>query len=451
VELDHPSRFDHQYYANSCVFVYQMAPVEVLCVADIHIGRRPSRLPDRFAPIEFSPRTIWEALGETAVNHEVDALVVAGDLVDQENRYAEAFGAVETVAATLADASIPLVAVAGNHDTDVLPNLAGAIDNLQLLGQNGSWERTPLTDADNEPKLHVDGWSFPDRYYHENPLDAYDLVDEGVPRLGVVHADVSGEDQYAPVAVDDLATSGHSAWVLGHLHVPGPRYENPPVLYPGSLQPLDPSETGGHGAWLVSVETDGTVEIESLRSATLQYEEVIVSADPDQGFHDIVDATHEKLRETATKCGPKTELLAVTVTVSGRTDAHTDLRSRSKEFEQIELTDGGTAVRVIDVTVDTKSSIDLADRAGDDDLVGYLAGLLRALDDDEPLDPYRDVIKAVHTSVRETHDSNAYRELKSHDETYTRPTEAETKEVLRRQTRQLVDAFVEQQGVPADE
>lgn len=428
-----------------------MASVEVLCVADIHIGRRPSRLPNRFDPADYSPRTIWANLAESAVTQGVDAVVVAGDLVDQENRYAEAFGAVESVSTTLAEASIPLVAVAGNHDADVLPDLAEAIDNLQLLGRDGSWERTALTDDEGEPNLHVDGWSFPGRYYHENPLDTYDLVDEGVPSLGVVHADVSGEDQYAPVAVDDLATSGNSAWVLGHLHVPGPRHENPPVLYPGSLQPLDPSETGGHGAWLVSVETDGTVETESLRSATLQYEEVVVSTEPDQGFHDIVDATHEQLRETATKCGPETELLAVTVTLSGRTDAHTDLRSRRGELEQIELTDGGTAVRVIDVTVDTKPSINLADRAGDDDPVGYLAGLLRALDDEEPLDPYRDVIEAAHTSVRETHDSNAYRELKSHDETYTRPTEAETKEVLRRQARQLVDVFVEQQGVPADE
>lgn len=101
-----------------------MASVEVLCVADIHIGRRPSRLPDRFDPADFSPRTIWANLAESAVTQGVDAVVVAGDLVDQENRYAEAFGAVESVATRLAEAGIPLIAVAGNHDADVLPDLA---------------------------------------------------------------------------------------------------------------------------------------------------------------------------------------------------------------------------------------------------------------------------------------------------------------------------------------
>jgi hypothetical protein len=139
------------------------------------------------------------------------------------------------------------------------------------------------------------------------------------------------------------------------------------------------------------------------------------------------------------------------VTIEGRTDSHTELRRRHGELEQIEFTDGGTAVRVIDVTVDVKPPIDLADRAGDDDPIGYLAGLLRALEGEEPLEPYRDVIEAAHASVRETHASNAYRELKRHDETYSRPTEAETREVLRKQGRQLVDALVEQQGVSAGE
>jgi len=202
---------------------------------------------------------------------------------------------------------------------------------------------------------------------------------------------------------------------------------------------------------LVSVETDSTVDTEPLGSATLQYEEAVVSMTPERGFHDIIDATHEQLRETVTMCGPETELLAVDVTIEGRTDAHTDLRGRRRELEQIELTDGGTTVRVVDVTVDAKPPIDLADRAGDDDPIGYLAGLLRALEGDEPLGPYRDVVETAHMSVRETHDSNAYRELKSHDETYTRPPEAETKDVLRQQARQLIDAFVEQQGVTADE
>ncbi len=438
-------------YVDYHSFAYQMTSLEVLCTADIHIGRRPSRLPERFDPAEFSPRQAWTDLAATAVNRGVDAVVVAGDLVDSENWYAEAFGAVESVATTLAEAEIPLIVVAGNHDSEVLPDLADAIDHLKLLGRNGTWERHSLTSAGGDPLLHLDGWSFPDLYHNESPLATYDLSDEGVPRLGVVHADLSDENRYAPVDVDDLATSGHVAWVLGHLHVPGKRHDNPPVIYPGSLQPLDPSETGGHGAWVLSVGTDGTVDTEPLSSATLHYEEVGVSTTPEQNFHDIVDAAYERLRDVVTECGAETELLAVNLVVEGRTDAYTDLRSRQGELEQIEFKDDGISIRVIDVDIDTSPSIDLAERAGDDDPIGYLAGLLCALHGDEPIDPYQDVIEKAHASVRETHESNAYRELKNHDESYTRPTEAETRDVLRQQARQIADAFAEQQGVTADE
>lgn len=428
-----------------------MTSAEILCTADVHIGRRPSQLSGSVDSAAFSPRKMWTDLATEAVNRGVDAVVVAGDLVDSENRYAEAFGAVESTAATLAEADIPLVIVAGNHDADVLPDLAEAIDHLQLLGRSGTWERRSLTDANGDPLVHIDGWSFPGQYHRESPLATHDLSEESAPRLGVVHADLSDEDRYAPVDVDNLAASGHAAWVLGHLHVPGTRHDNPPVLYPGSLQPLDPSETGSHGAWLLSVKSDGRVDAEPVRSATLQYEDVTVSANPEQGFHDIVDGVHEQLRETVTECSTKTGLLAVRLVIEGRTDAHTDLRSRQGELEQIELTEGGTTVQVIDVAVNTDPAIDLAERSENDDPVGYLAGLLRALDGDEPLDPYRDVIEAAHASARETHESNAYRELKRHDENYTRPSEAETKDVLRQQAREVIDALVEQQGVTADE
>jgi len=429
-----------------------MGSVEVLCVADVHIGRRPSQFPERFDAADFSPRMIWTDIAQTAVDHDVDAVVVAGDLVDRENKYAEAYGAVESVATTLEEAGIPLLCVAGNHDYDVVPDLADAIDGVRLLGRNGEWERETLVGEGGEARLQIDGWSFPSRYYPESPLDEYDLDRDSVPQLGVVHADLNGrEDRYAPVDVDALATSGHAAWVLGHLHSSGVRHESPPVVYPGSLQPLDPSETEGHGAWLLTVDSEGVVDTRPLFSATLQYEDVVVSTGPDQGFHDVIDAAHDGLRETVTESDSEAELLAAELTLEGRTPAHTDLHERQPEFEQIELTEAGTAVRVINVSIDTTPAVDFTERAGEDDPVGYLAGLLLALDGDEPLGPYQDVIEAAHASARETHESNAYRELRSHDETYNRPTEDETKAVLRRQARSLLDIFLDQQGVPADE
>lgn len=429
-----------------------MEPVKVLCTADIHIGRRPSQLPDRCDAADFSPRSVWAALAQTAVQLDVDAVVVAGDLVDRENRYAEAYGAVEAVTSTLGEAGIPFFSVAGNHDYGVLPDLADAIEEVQLVGRNGEWERETLVGKGGETRLQIDGWSFPSRHYHQSPLTEYDLEDEDVPQLGVIHADLSGdEDRYAPIDVDALATTSHDAWLLGHLHNPGIRHEGPVVLYPGSLQPLDPSETGAHGAWILEIDDDGRVNTNSLSSATLQYEHVEAQTEPDHSFHDVVDETHRELRTSVVESGSEAKLLAAYLTLTGRAGAHGELLDRRGELEQIDLTEDATAVRVVDVAVETTPQVDLPQLAGEDNPVGYLAGLLRALEDDKSLDQYRDVIEAAHERARETHESNAYNELRSHDESYSRPTKEETKEMLHQQARRLLDSFLEQQEVTANE
>jgi DNA repair exonuclease SbcCD nuclease subunit len=349
----------------------------------------------------------------------VDAVLVAGDLVDRERRYAEAYGVVERAAGELRETGIAFVCVAGNHDHEVLPRLADDIDGLQLLRSDGEWESTTVQTDDTE--LHLDGWSFPRQHWRESPLETTGLenasTDDTTPRIGVVHADTSGEDRYAPVDEDELAATDHDAWLLGHLHSPGRRRETPPVLYPGSLQPLDRTETGRHGAWELRVDRDGTVTADRLTAATLQFESVTVSAEPDDRFEDVVDTVHETVRERTVAESGGAELFVANLTIEGRTDAHAALLERQEELRDVTLVEAGTDVRIGEVAVETAPAVDLADRAGNDDPVGFLAGLLRALDDESEVDvePYRELIRSAHDRLRETHNSNAYRELREHE------------------------------------
>ena len=94
--------------------------MKILCAADVHIGRRPSRLPERIDTGSLSCARAWEAIVDRAISEKVDLLLVAGDLVDEKNRYYEAAGPVEAGVRALADAGIELIAVAGNHDVYAL-------------------------------------------------------------------------------------------------------------------------------------------------------------------------------------------------------------------------------------------------------------------------------------------------------------------------------------------
>lgn len=423
-----------------------MSAVQLLCTADVHLGKRPSGLPEKTDPAQHSPRIGLRRVVETATERDVDAVVVAGDLVDRDRRYAEAYGVVERAATELQEADTDFLCVAGNHDHDVLPRLADDIDGLRLLGRDGEWERATVETED--ARLHIDGWSFPRRHWRESPLATYGLEDDGTPRIGVVHADTSEADRYAPVDADDLAATGHEAWLLGHLHGPGLRRDTPPVLYPGSLQPLDRTETGCHGAWELQIDRDGTVTTERATTASLQFESVTIPTELDDDFQDVVDTVHENVRERAVEQSTEADLFVADLTVEGRTDAHASLLDRQNEFHEIELVEAGTSLRVGAVNVETMPSVDLTDRASEDDPVGFLAGLLLVLDDDSEasVEPYRDLIASAHDRLRETHEASAYRELREHDEEYERPTEADAREHLRRQARRTLDRFLAQEG-----
>ena len=70
-------------------------PLQLLCTGDVHLGRRPSRVP--VENDKLSVRRVWDRFVETALNREVDAAVLTGDIVDSENEMYEAYGALSAV------------------------------------------------------------------------------------------------------------------------------------------------------------------------------------------------------------------------------------------------------------------------------------------------------------------------------------------------------------------
>lgn len=227
--------------------------MEILCTGDVHLGRRPSRVP--VENDKLSVRRVWNRFVDTALNREVDAAVLTGDIVDSENEMYEAYGALERGIQDLVEGGIEVVAVAGNHDYSAFPRLARSIDvdGFHLLGQGGTWEEVQLTGQNEEGTARFVGWSFPQATEHASPLGDLERSETDGPTVGVLHCEVgSGDGQYALVRRDALARAPVDAWLLGHIHAPDEHREGGQLqLYPGSLQPLDPGEPGVHGAWLI--------------------------------------------------------------------------------------------------------------------------------------------------------------------------------------------------------
>jgi DNA repair exonuclease SbcCD nuclease subunit len=306
-------------------------PVQILCTGDLHLGRYPSRVPVRQR--EFSVEQVWQDLVSYAVQQDVDVVALTGDVVDNENATYESLGPLQKGLDRLDEAEIHTMAVSGNHDYDALPRLDHMVEasRFQLLGRGGRWDDAIVEPADATPVQFL-GWSFRNAHEPSDPLETLpgEMVEEGLPTVGLLHAEVDApESVYAPVRLEGLRQKPVAAWLLGHIHKPQVWKEtSPPVLYPGSPQPLDPGETGAHGPWLVEVGSDGRVDTSPLPRATLRYDVVEINVhgeDDEQGVDEaITDALRQNLRE-ALQSQPALRRLVCRLRITGRTSLHRDI------------------------------------------------------------------------------------------------------------------------------
>ena len=240
----------------------------LLAIGDMHLGRLPAALPDELGSRrqELGPEAAWSRAVAEAIEREVDGVLLAGDVVERHRDFFVAYGELKAGVERLAEAGIEVIAVAGNHDTHVLPRLAEEIDSLHLLGAGGHWQQHRVDEA------IIIGWSFPQSRVNFSPLDSFPRLDPKKTLIGLLHCDRDQSDStYAPVSSADLKEASVHAWLLGHIHQPDPLDEDRPIGYLGSINALRASETGARGPWLIDIE-DGKVIATHLPLAPLRFE-----------------------------------------------------------------------------------------------------------------------------------------------------------------------------------
>ena len=255
--------------------------IRLLLVGDMHLGKRISGVPGRSS---FSPALAWRRTIDYALERTPDAVLLAGDVVEQENDFFEAYADLSTGVQRLDAAGIGVFGVAGNHDVEVLPRLARAIPHFHLLGAGGGWERFCLHNSAGE-EVAIYGWSFPEKIYRTSPL----LLDfptppadttSSCPAVGLLHCDRDQtRSRYAPVRSLELEQAPVDAWFLGHIHKPDPLTGKRPCGYLGSLMGLDASEVGARGPWWVEIEP-GNITARHIPLAPLRWERLEVRLDP---------------------------------------------------------------------------------------------------------------------------------------------------------------------------
>ena len=380
---------------------------QLLFVGDIHLGRQPDRLvdvgPDTSA---LAPTEAWKRVVTYALDNAVSAVVLAGDVVDNDRDRFEAYGHLERGIQRLAAADIPVIAVAGNHDGIVLPRLAKSLGHsgFKLLGVGAKWERIELG---SDPPVDLLGWSFPSRHWKANPLRSPGLAESIADRrptaalLGVLHTDLGGgaSSPYAPVSASELEQEREvDGWFLGHIHKPGELHTARPIGYLGSLVGLDRGETGARGPWLVTVEGRGQVSAKQVPLGPVHWEaaEIDVTDMPEDtaGAEDFLrtcvqehfmemQRDRPELTETALR------VVAVSITFKGQPKTGRHVRDFINQFTPATLCfgHGSQTWAAAKLTDRTRAPVDLQRLMSQNNPLGVIAGVVYALENDLPVPP----------------------------------------------------------------
>lgn len=364
--------------------------MKLLATADIHIGRRPARIPHELATAH-SCACIWDRLIDLALREEVNAILLGGDLVDADNRFFEAQGALESGLERLADKGIQVYAVAGNHDADILPQLAESLDNpvFHLLGKGGNWEKAEVRD-DEGALVQLFGWSFPSPLVATSAIPAFpaDALDPACPALGLLHADVDASgSRYHPVTTSELQRFPLDTWLLGHVHapLPGNSGNRPRLIKLGSPQGLDPGvgEVGSHGPWLIEFGPETGPVYHQISIAGVQYEKTQVDL---SGISEGTElqaclsrALHERTEELKLK-NPGLEAISYRLQLTGSPALPlAEISLQSETLKENDLQYAGIKVLVESLESDFQIPVELSDYQDEPGLLGILARLIADL------------------------------------------------------------------------
>ena len=182
--------------------------------ADFHLDSPFAGLtPQRSVQRRGEQRELLSALAELARERRADLVLLSGDLLDSHQTYRET---AQALSQTLGQIPCPVFVAPGNHDYYHPNSLYAALEwpeNAHIF-TSGTMEAVEL------PRLGcvIHGRAFQAPREDASPLAGFAAPQDGNLHLMVLHGQVDGTGDYAPISGQDIASSGLAYLALGHVH-----------------------------------------------------------------------------------------------------------------------------------------------------------------------------------------------------------------------------------------
>ena len=316
------------------------------------------------------PQTIFQRLKEStfrsfskiidaAIQHEVDFIILAGDLFDGEDRSIRAQTRFRKQIERLAQYQIPVFIVHGNHD-----HLSGKWANIPLPTNayvfSSKFERQMFINKEKVTAA-LYGFSYSHRHITERRIDDYNKQGEADYHIGILHGNFEGSNEhgnYAPFTLADLYEKEFDYWALGHIHKRAVLSEEPPIIYPGNIQGRHRKETGEKGCYLVTMsETDKNLEF--IPTGDCVWQEIEVDGSSAQTISDLYQLCLKEIDSIRREgIGTLLTLKLVGVNLSAQENDHLSSGELLESLQCEEEEDERSFVWLVDLIIEENQNYD---------------------------------------------------------------------------------------------
>ncbi|SMC98472.1 DNA repair exonuclease [Rhizobium sp. RU36D] len=274
-------------------------PFRFIHTADLHLDSPLRSLslrnPDLAGLIGDSTRRALVSIVDLALEEQIDAVIIAGDLYDGDQTSMKTARFLAAQLGRLDAAGIATYVIRGNHDA-----LSRITQELILPPSVKLYSgRAEIVESSREGlRIAVQGMSFAKPHAPESLLPKFRPPVADAVNIGILHTSLAGavgHDVYAPCSAADLHAAGFDYWALGHIHQrmdhPGSRT----VIMPGMPQGRDINEAGPKTVSLVTIRDDRTIAVEERLTSLAEFARVPVDLTPATTWFEAVETIEAAL------------------------------------------------------------------------------------------------------------------------------------------------------------
>ncbi|MBE0449249.1 MAG: DNA repair exonuclease [Clostridia bacterium] len=238
--------------------------VRVLHLSDLHLNTGfGSKKQSVRESLKEALLNAFEKSVHYAVANRLDAIIIAGDLFDNDNINFHMEKRILKNIQSILDSDIDIFYSTGNHDPMGTTNILNAYKSHPRLHIFESDEivRKSMQSKDGT-SYEVVGCGHKSKGEKRNLIKKFPFKNNRLPWIGIAHASVpsartvSEKESYMPTALSDIESLDYDYFALGHIHIRQKLTQK--VAYSGNIQGLSIKETGNKGGYLVELDMSST-------------------------------------------------------------------------------------------------------------------------------------------------------------------------------------------------